>query len=67
MTPLKPCEAYNSAIAACGSEWQMALLLWQDLEERSLRPDAVTCGSLISACEKAPQSIWTSFKAFESL
>lgn len=47
---------YNSAISSCGlAQWRAALALMEDLEKRGLQADAVTCGSLVAACEKGSQ------------
>ena len=44
--------SYNSAISACeeGEEWEWAIELLRDLQEKKLQGNDVTCSAAISAC-----------------
>ena len=44
--------AYNAAMSACGGAWPHALALLQSVPHE-LGADAVSFGSVISACEKS--------------
>ncbi|CAK9088635.1 unnamed protein product [Durusdinium trenchii] len=51
--------SYNAAISACEKEqWQMALLLFQEMLRQHLEASVISFSSSISACEKG--SRWTS-------
>ena len=47
--------AYNAAISACQitAQWQLALTVWEKLQDAQLQADAFTYNSLISVFEKA--------------
>lgn len=54
-TPLKDTITMNSAMSACeySRQWQLAIMLFDDMLGRGLLPDVASCNIVMSACEKA--------------
>ncbi|CAE7545434.1 unnamed protein product [Symbiodinium sp. CCMP2592] len=47
--------SFGAALSACerGSQWLLALLLLQDMDDRGVQRDVISCSAAISACEKS--------------
>ena len=37
------------------SKWQLVFELYEEMHQKALEPDVITCSAVISACEKAKQ------------
>ena len=50
-------HCFSAAISACGKcgQWEKALQLLDEMQQRRLEPDVISFSAAISACEKVGQ------------